>query len=102
MEARQPSGPTALRVIKEFGAACIFDVFLLLGTSKMNLFSEKTVCFDFSTGNSSAQTILSLIPSNFHHGLSTCLEHIPPHTIFVHFNFGCMRRSVRGLETQLE
>ena len=78
------------------------NVFLLSGTSKMALFSEKTVCFQLSTGNSSAQTILSLIPSNFHHGLSTCLEHIPPHTTFVRFNFGCMRRSVRGFETQLE
>ena len=77
-------------------------MFLLSGTLKIELNPEKTVCFDFSTGNSSAQTILSLVPSNFHHGLNTCLEHIPPHTTFVHFNFGCMRRSVRGLETQLE
>ena len=38
-----------LPVIKEFGVACIFDVFLLSGTSKMNLFPEKTVCFGFST-----------------------------------------------------
>ena len=94
--------PIRLPEIKENGAVCIFGVFLLSGTLKMGINPEKTVCFQLSTGNSSAQTILSLIPSNFHHGLSTCLEHIPPHTTFVHLNFGCMRRSVRGLETQLE
>ena len=56
---------------------------LLSGTSKIELFSEKTVCFDFSTGNSSAQSILNLKPSSFHHGLSKCHDHIPGHTTFV-------------------
>ena len=76
-------GFIALPVITECGAACSFDVFLLLRTSKMNLFSEKTVCFDFSTGNSSAQSILNLKPSSFHYGLSKCHDHIPGHTTFV-------------------
>ena len=34
------------------------------------IFSEKTVCFELSTGNSSAQSISNLTPSSFHHGLT--------------------------------
>ena len=92
--------PTTLPKIKEIGAACIFPTILLSGTSKRELFSEKTVCFLISTGNPSAQSISNVSPSNFHHGLSTCPGHIPPHTASVHLKFGCMRRSVRGLGTQ--
>ena len=93
-------GPTVLPEIKEIGDGCHFDVILLSGTSKIELFPEKTVCFLISTGNSSAQSISNVSSSNFHHGLSTRPGHIPPHTISVHSKFGCMRRSVRGLETQ--
>jgi hypothetical protein len=75
--------PIVLPNIKEIGAVCIFDVLLLSVTSKIELFPEKTVCFGFSTGNSSAQSILNLIPSSFHHGLSNCHDHIPGHTAFV-------------------
>ena len=77
--------------MKEIGAVCIFDVLLLSGTSKIELFVEKTVCFDFSTGNLSAQSILNLIPSIFHHGLSTGHGHLPIPTSSVHLNLGCVR-----------
>ena len=40
-------GPIAPPITKDFGAGCISDVFLLSGTLKMVLSSEKTVCFDF-------------------------------------------------------
>ena len=73
---------------------------LLSGTSKIAIFSENTVCFLISTGNPSAQSISNDSSSNFHYGLSTCPGHIPPHTASVHLKFGCIRRSVRGLETQ--
>ena len=49
---------------------------LLSRTSKIKLIYEKTVYFGVSTVDSSAQSILNLIPSKFHHGLSTCPEHL--------------------------
>ena len=56
---------------------------LLSGTSKRAISSEKTVCLGFSTGNSSAQLIINLIPFNFHHGLSKFNDHILGHATFV-------------------
>ena len=95
-------GPITLPEIEEFGDGCHFNVFLLSGTLKIAIFSEKTVCFQLSTAKPSAQSISNASSSNLHHGLSTCPGHILPHTTFFHLNFGCTRRSVRGLETQLE
>ena len=95
-------GPITLPEIEEFGDGCHFNVFLLSRTSKIAFFSEKIVCFQLSRAKPSAQSISNASSLNFHHGLSTCPEHIPPHTTFVHLNFGCMRRSVRGFETLFE
>ena len=65
-------------------------------------FSEKTVCLGFSTGNSSAQSIIHLISSNVHHGLSARPEHLQMPTAFVHVNLGFVRTWVRDFETQWE
>ena len=88
--------------IREIGDGCLFPLFILSGTLKMGIYSEKTVCFQLSTAKTSAQSISNASSSNCHHSLSTCPEHIPPHTTCFHLNFGCTRRSVRGLGTQFE
>ena len=103
LETSKPAhGLTILPKMKEISDGCIFDMFTLSRTQLLVFFLEKTACFHFSTGNSSAQSILNLIPSSFHHGLSKCHVHVPGHITFVLWEFGCVRTRVRGFETQWE
>ena len=69
---------------------------LMSGTSRRNII----LILVLSMVNSSAQSILNFIPSNFDHGSNNCPEHLPMPTTFVHLNYGCIRRPVCGLVTQ--
>ena len=81
-----------MQMIKEFN--------LKKGGEKIELFSEKAVCFELSTGTSSAQSILNLIPSSFHHGLSARPEHLPIPTTSVHLKSGLCAHMGYDFETQ--